>query len=106
MLTIPFLVIISAVLGILGGKLAAVATGIVSTSQFDKGLFQYFKPFNVVFALIKSYAFSFLIASISSYYGYFVNGGALEIGRASTKSVVVSCVMILLMDYVLSSILL
>jgi phospholipid/cholesterol/gamma-HCH transport system permease protein len=106
MVTIPMLVVISAVLGILGGKLAAVATGIVSTSQFNKGLFQYFKPFNVVFALVKAYVFSFLIASISSYYGYYVNGGALEIGRASTKSVVVSCVMILLMDYVLSSILL
>jgi len=100
------LVIISAVLGILGGKLAAVATGIVSTSQFDKGLFQYFKPYNVFFALVKSYVFAFIISSISSFYGYYVNGGALEIGRASTKSVVASCVMILLADYVLSAILL
>jgi phospholipid/cholesterol/gamma-HCH transport system permease protein len=100
------LVIISAVLGILGGKMAAVATGIVSTSQFDKGLFQYFKPYNVFFALIKAYSFSFIIASISSYYGYYVNGGALEIGRASTKSVVVSCVLILFTDYILSAILL
>ena len=72
-----------------GGKLAAVGTGIVSTSQFDKGLFQYFKPFNVLFALVKSYCFAFIISSISSFYGYYVNGGALEIGRASTKSVVV-----------------
>jgi phospholipid/cholesterol/gamma-HCH transport system permease protein len=106
MITIPMLVIISAVLGIAGGKLAAVATGIVSTSQFDKGLLQYFKPFNVLFALVKSYCFAFIISSISSFYGYYVNGGALEIGRASTKSVVVSCILILLMDYVLSDILL
>jgi phospholipid/cholesterol/gamma-HCH transport system permease protein len=97
---------IMAALGILGGKLAAVATGIVSASQFDKGLFQYFKPYNVFFALAKSYTFAFIISSISSFYGYYVNGGALEIGRASTKSVVVSCVLILLADYVLSSILL
>src|SRR6201992_1455500 len=78
LLTIPMLVIISAVLGIL----AAVATGIVSASQFDKGLFQYFKPYNVFFALAKSYTFAFIISSISSFYGYYVNGGALEIGRA------------------------
>src|ERR1700678_97429 len=61
---IPMLVVISAVLGILGGKLAAVATGIVSTSQFDKGLFQYFKPYNVFFAMAKAYTFAFIIASI------------------------------------------
>src|SRR6195952_1950482 len=61
LLTIPMLVIISAVLGIMGGKLAAVATGIVSSSQFDKGLFQYFKPYNVFFALAKSYTFAFII---------------------------------------------
>src|SRR6202047_328733 len=72
---IPMLVVISAVLGILGGKLAAVATGIVSASQFDKGLFQYFKPYNVFFAMVKAYCFSFIIASISSFYGYYVNGG-------------------------------
>ncbi len=106
LLTIPLLVVISAVLGIWGGRLAAVATGILSNAQYDKGLFQYFKPFNVVFALMKSYTFAFIIASIPSYYGYYVQGGALEIGRASTKSVVVSCVLILLADYVLSSVLL
>jgi phospholipid/cholesterol/gamma-HCH transport system permease protein len=60
----------------------------------------------VFFALAKSYTFAFIISSISSFYGYYVNGGALEIGRASTKSVVVSCVLILLADYVLSAILL
>ena len=106
MLTIPLLVIIAAVLGIWGGRLASVATGIVAASQFDKGLFQYFLPFNVVFALIKAYTFAFIISSISSFYGYYVSGGALEIGRASTRSVIVSCVLILLADYVLSSVLL
>ncbi len=106
LLTIPLLVVISAVLGIWGGRLAATATGILSNSQYDKGLFQFFKPYNVFFALMKSYTFAFIIASIPSYYGYYVQGGALEIGRASTKSVVVSCVLILLADYVLSSVLL
>jgi phospholipid/cholesterol/gamma-HCH transport system permease protein len=106
MITIPLLVVISMVLGIWGGRLASVATGIVATSQFDKGLLQNFLPYNVFFALAKAYTFSFIISSISSFYGYYVNGGALEIGRASTKSVIVSCVLILLADYVLSAVLL
>ena len=69
-------------------------------------MFQYFKPYNVFFALAKSYTFAFIISSISAFYGYYVKGGALEIGRASTKSVVVSCVLILFADYVLVSLLL
>ena len=65
-----------------------------------------FNPFNVQFALIKSYTFAFIISSIPAYFGYYVKGGALEIGRSSTKSVVVSCIMLLIADYVLSQLLL
>jgi phospholipid/cholesterol/gamma-HCH transport system permease protein len=106
LITIPLLVVLSMVLGIWGGRLASVATGIVAASQFDKGLLQDFLPYNVFFALAKAYTFSFIISSIPSFYGYYVNGGALEIGRASTRSVIVSCVLILLADYVLSAVLL
>ena len=106
LLVIPMLVIISAVLGILGGRIASIVTGIVPPAQFDKGLLQYFKPYNVFFALAKSYTFAFIISSIPAFYGYYVKGGALEIGRASTKSVVVSCVLILFADYLLASLLL
>jgi phospholipid/cholesterol/gamma-HCH transport system permease protein len=94
------------VLGIVGGRLAGTATGILSAATFDKGLHQSFKPYNVFFAMAKSYTFAFIIASIPAYYGYNVQGGALEIGRASTKSVVVSCVLVLFADYILSAILL
>jgi len=106
MLVIPMLIVISGVLGIWGGRIASVATGILSANTYDKGLLQYFQPYNVFFALIKTYTFAFIISSISAYYGYYVQGGALEIGRASTRSVVVSCVMILLADYVLAQLLL
>jgi len=106
LLVIPLLVIISAVLGIWGGRFASTMTGIVAPSQFDKGLLQYFQPYNVTFALMKAYTFAFIISSIPAYYGYYVQGGALEIGRASTKSVVVSCIMILFADYVLAAVLL
>jgi phospholipid/cholesterol/gamma-HCH transport system permease protein len=103
---IPMLVVISMVLGMVGGRLAGTLTGILSPAAFDKGLHQYFKPYNVFFAMAKSYTFAFIISSIPAYYGYNVQGGALEIGRASTKAVVVSCVLVLFADYILSAILL
>jgi phospholipid/cholesterol/gamma-HCH transport system permease protein len=106
MLVIPMLIVISGVLGIYGGRIASLATGILSANDYTKGLLQNFQPYNVFFALIKSYTFAFIISSIPAFYGYYVKGGALEIGRASTRSVVVSCVMILLADYVLAQVLL
>ncbi|MEO6722567.1 MAG: ABC transporter permease [Ferruginibacter sp.] len=106
LLTIPFLVIIAMVLGIWGGRLAGTASNILSTETFDRGLLQSFVPYNVTFALIKSYTFAFIISSVPAYYGYYVKGGALEIGRSSTKSVVVSCILLLFADYVLTQLLL
>ncbi|MGH2552988.1 MAG: MlaE family ABC transporter permease, partial [Chitinophagaceae bacterium] len=106
MLMIPLLVVIAMLLGIWGGRLAGVASGIISGNIYDKGLLEYFMPFNVIFALIKAYVFAFIISTIPAFYGYYVKGGALEIGRASTKAVVVSCILILFADYVLSALLL
>ncbi|MEX1201621.1 MAG: ABC transporter permease [Ferruginibacter sp.] len=104
--TIPMLVVIAMVLGIYGGRLAGSTAGILSIETFDRGLVEGFMPFNVTFSLIKAYTFAFIISSIPAYYGYYVKGGALEIGRSSTKSVVVSCIMILLADYALAALLL
>mgnify|MGYP002778205710 CR=1 FL=1 len=106
LVVIPMLVIISMILGIWGGRVAAVAAGIVSAEIYDRGLLSGFVAYNVFFALSKAYTFAFIISSIPAFFGYNVQGGALEIGRASTKAVVVSCVAILLADYVLASILL
>lgn len=106
LLMIPMLVVLAMALGIWGGKVAGVSTGIISNAIYDKGLLEFFVPFNVIFALIKSYVFAFIISSIPAFYGYFVKGGALEIGRASTKAVVVSCILILFADYILSALLL
>lgn len=103
---IPMLVVLSMVLGIWGGRLAGSATNILSTDTFDRGLSEGFLGYNVFFALAKAYTFAFLISSIPAYYGYHVKGGSLEIGRASTKAVVVSCIMILVADFVLSALLL
>lgn len=106
LITIPMLVVLAMGLGIYGGRLAGSAAGILSTDDFDRGLMENFVPYNVFFSLIKAYTFAFVISTISAYYGYYVKGGSLEIGRSSTKSVVVSCVMILLSDYALAALLL
>ncbi|MFV0605115.1 MAG: MlaE family ABC transporter permease [Niabella sp.] len=105
-LTIPLLIIISMILGIWGGRMAGAAAGIIDPSIYDKGLLMEFNGYNVFFALTKSFVFAFLITSVPSYYGYYVKGGALEIGHASTRAVVVSCVLLLLADYILSALLL
>ena len=106
LVVIPMLVVIAGVLGIWGGRIAGSMTNILSTSTFDQGLLDAFSPFNVIFALYKAYTFAFIISSISAYFGYYVKGGALEIGRASTKAVVISCIMILFADYILAALLL
>jgi len=106
LVVIPMLVVISAALGIWGGRLAGTLSGVLSETEYDRGLLESFVPFNAIFALTKAYTFAFLISSVSSFFGYNVSGGALEIGRASTKSVVASCVLILFADYLLAALLL
>ena len=105
-ITIPMLIILAMVLGIWGGRLAGSATGIIGTSIFDNGLLMGFNGYNVFFALTKSFVFAFLITSVPCFYGYHVKGGALEIGHSSTRAVVISCILLLLADYVLSALLL
>jgi len=106
LIMIPLLVVIAMALGIWGGRLAGVASGIIDGYTYDRGLKEFFDPYTIKFALTKSYVFAFIISSVPAFYGYFVKGGALEIGRASTKAVVVSCILILLFDYILSALLL
>lgn len=105
-IVIPLLVILSMVLGIYGGRLAAMFSlkEVMSVNDYDTGLLEAFIPYNVRFAMYKAVTFAFILSSIPAYYGYFVKGGALEIGRSSTKSVVVSCIMILFADYILAAI--
>lgn len=102
LLTIPIMVVIAMVLGIYGGRLAGVLGGIISGQEFDRGLRSGFMARNVYIGLIKAYTFAFLISSVSAYFGYYVKGGSLEIGRASTAAVIASCILILIADYVLA----
>jgi len=102
----PLLVILAGFLAILGGYVAATLTGEMTPSEYIYGIRADFIEYNVTFALIKSLVFAFLIASISSFTGYFTVGGALEVGRASTKAVTSSCIAILSADYLLAQLLL
>lgn len=106
MLIFPVLILISMILGIFGGFIIASATGVVSPTDYQIGILDDFKVFHVFYALIKTVVFAFIITSISSYQGYFTSGGALEVGKSSTRGVVQSSVLILVMDYVLTQLIL
>lgn len=106
LVVVPCLIVISAVLGIWGGRTAGSMAGILPADIFDIGLRQNLNFFNINFALYKAYTFAFIISSVPAYYGYNVKGGALEIGRSSTSAVVVSCILILVADYLLAALLL
>lgn len=102
LIVIPMLVLISMFLSILGGMIAGQLTGIVSFDDFIFGAHTSFRTYTLVFALIKSFAFAFVLGTIPSYHGFYTKGGALEVGQASTRAVVLSCVFILFLDYLLA----
>lgn len=106
MLFNPFLIVISMFLGMLGGWLACIASGLISSEDFIQGLQAWFDPYTITYALIKTVVFAFLIVSIASYHGYNVKGGALEVGRASTKAVVYASIMIIVFNLILTQLLL
>jgi phospholipid/cholesterol/gamma-HCH transport system permease protein len=106
LIMVPCLIILSIAIGIWGGYLAGMFSSILSKEEFHRGLISGFLPYNLFFAMSKAFTFAFIISTVPSYYGYYVEGGALEIGRASTTAVVVSCILILFADYGLSVLLL
>ncbi|MBW3517681.1 ABC transporter permease [Flavobacterium sp. NKUCC04_CG] len=102
----PFVIGISMFLGVLGGWVAGVAGGFVSSDDFILGLQDEFIPFHIVYAFIKTALFGFLLGTIPSFYGYYMSGGALEVGKASTTAFVWTSVAIILTNYVLTQLLL
>ncbi|TDS65355.1 MlaE family ABC transporter permease [Myroides indicus] len=102
----PFVIGISMFLGILGGWFGGVMGNFVTSEQFIVGLQDTFIPFHVVYAFIKTAIFGFLLASIPAYFGYYMKGGALEVGKASTTAFVWTSVAIIVSNYILTSLLL
>lgn len=101
----PMLVVISIFLSLYGGYTIGSLTGVITGTDYIEGLRTQFIPFSILFAMIKAYTFSFLVASISSFSGFYTKGGALEVGKASTSAVTNSCIGILLADYLLAQLL-
>lgn len=93
-------------LGIFGGYLAAVFGGFATETEFTNGLQVEFIPFHITYAFIKTLAFAFILATIPSFHGYYMKGGALEVGKASTISFVWTSVVIIIVNYLLTQILL
>ncbi|MCC8143266.1 MAG: ABC transporter permease [Tannerellaceae bacterium] len=106
MMFIPVLVIFSMFTGILGGIAASHFVDGMTPYSFEYGLQFYFNEFYVWYSIIKSIIYAFIISSIASYFGYNVKGGALDVGKASTNAVVMSSIMILLADVVLTQLML
>jgi phospholipid/cholesterol/gamma-HCH transport system permease protein len=86
--------------------MACYLTGLVPTTAYVEGLRSWFEPFTISYALIKTVVFAFIIASVSGYKGYTVKGGSVEVGRASTKAVVTSSILIIIFDLILTQMLL
>lgn len=105
-LVFPLLIILAMNLSVLGGYVASQVSGIMPGADYVEGIRFDFKPFTIIYALIKSVVFAFLVTATSAYKGYSVHGGALEVGAAGTAAVTNSIIAILLADYVLAAILL
>ncbi len=106
MVMFPLLCIMAAFLGIYGGYLAGTIAGIISPEEYIAGIRDSFSPYNIFFMIVKPFVFGFLISSISAFKGYYTQGGAFEVGQASTTAVTNSCIAVLIADYLLAQLLL
>jgi phospholipid/cholesterol/gamma-HCH transport system permease protein len=106
MLFNPFLIIISMFFGVFGGYVIGVMTGVVTPYEYVYGIQYDFVAYKVVYSLIKTVVFGFIISSVSAYHGFYTEGGALEVGKSSTRAVVYSSVLILVSNLVLTQIML
>jgi phospholipid/cholesterol/gamma-HCH transport system permease protein len=102
----PVLIILSMWMGVLGGWLAMTASGLVTTNDYIEGIRLDFEGFTIFYSLIKTVVFAYIISSVSGFFGYETRGGALEVGQASTQAVVVSSILIILFNLVLTQLLL
>lgn len=106
LLLYPFLIGIAMFLGIVGGFIASVYGGFGASSDFIEGLQSQFIPFHIVYAFMKTFIFALLLSTIPSFHGFYMKGGALEVGKASTVAFVWTSVTIILMNYILTQLLL
>lgn len=106
LLLYPFVIGIAMFLGMLGGWMAGVYGGFTSSDNFIGGLQSDFVPFHIAYAFIKTFLFALLLATIPSFHGFYMKGGALEVGKASTVAFVWTSVTIILVNYIITQLLL
>lgn len=106
MLTYPFLIAISMFLGILGAYASAVLGGFVGSDEFIMGLQEEFEGFQIFYAFFKTFLFAMILATVPSFHGYYMTGGSLEVGKASTTSFVWTSVVIIITNYIVTQLLL
>lgn len=104
--TYPFLISIGMFFGILGGWVASVYGGYSTSAEFVQGLQDDFDSFHVFYAFFKTSVFAFILATIPSFHGYFMRGGALEVGKASTTSFVWTSIVIIIINFFITKLLL
>lgn len=102
----PLLMLLSFMLGLIGGAAIVIFTGIINYSQYIDGLQFAFKPFYIYYSMTKMAVFGFIITSVSAFFGYYATGGSLGVGRSSTKAIVISSGLILVFNLVLTKIML
>lgn len=106
LIMIPCLVVIAITCALFGGLIGGSLSGAVSAADYQAGIINNFNGFTVIVALVKAFIFGFIITSVPAYKGFNVEGGALEVGQASTQSVVVGCIAILAADYLITALML
>lgn len=102
MIVVPLLVATAAFVSIAGAYAASVPTGLFTGAEYIQGIRAFFEPYNLFLMFVKAFVFGFILAAVSCYQGYFVKGGSIELGKASTSAVVYSNIMILLADYLIA----
>jgi phospholipid/cholesterol/gamma-HCH transport system permease protein len=101
-IVIPMLVALSSIIISAGGYVATVPTDVLTNNEYIKGLRSFFDPFFVFMMFVKAVVFAFIIVTVSCFQGYYVQGGSIELGKASTNAVVFSDILILLADYTIA----
>lgn len=104
-LMVPLLVGVAASVSMGGAYFASVPTGLFTVAEYVQGMRAFFEPYNVFMMFVKAFVFGYILASVSCYQGYFVKGGSIELGKASTQAVVISNILILIADYVIAVVL-
>ncbi len=98
----PILCLLSIMVGLMGGYLSCVLANVIPPSDYIMGIQYAFYPYYISYAMTKTAVYAIIITSVSSYFGFTVKGGAVEVGKASTRAVVQSSVLILLANLILT----